>query len=112
MIKETNMAKKSKELIQLLFPEYQIKACVDERGFIAKNQQRTNYAQKSAQTFGRGNVQQQTAPASAQLQRGAGINTATATDNMISTRAIVFFCRPPNVKPSIFFNPVTSASTC
>ena len=73
------MAKKSKELIQLLFPEYQIKACVDERGFIAKNQQRTNYAQKSAQTFGRGNVQQQTAPASAQLQRGAGINTATAT---------------------------------
>lgn len=73
------MAKKSKELIQLLFPEYQIKACVDERGFIAKNQQSTNYAQKSAQTFGRGNVQQQTAPASAQLQRGAGINTATST---------------------------------
>ena len=73
------MAKKSKELIQLLFPEYQIKACVDERGFIAKNQQGTNYAQKSAQTFGRGNVQQQTAPGSAQLQRGAGINTATST---------------------------------
>ena len=58
------MAKKSKELIQLLFPEYQIKACVDERGFIAKKQQSTNYAQKSTQTFNKGNVQQQSAPAS------------------------------------------------
>ena len=79
------MAKKSKELIQLLFPEYQIKACVDERGFIAKNQQSTNYAQKSTQTINRGNIQQQNAPASTPLQRGAGTNTATATPVMLPT---------------------------
>jgi len=30
------MAKKSEELLQLLFPEYQIRACVKECGFIAK----------------------------------------------------------------------------
>ena len=71
------MAKKSKELIQLLFPEYQIKACVDERGFIAKKQQSTNYAQKSTQTFNKGNVQQQSAPASAPLQQVSRTSTSS-----------------------------------
>lgn len=32
------MINKTKELLQFLFPEYQIKACVDERGFIAKRE--------------------------------------------------------------------------
>jgi SpoVK/Ycf46/Vps4 family AAA+-type ATPase len=71
------MAKKSKEIIQLLFPEYQIKACVDERGFIAKKQQSTNYAQKSTQTFNKGNVQQQSAPASAPLQQVSRTSTSS-----------------------------------
>ena len=71
------MAKKSKELIQLLFPEYQIKACVDERGFIAKKQQSTNYAQKSTQTFNKGNVQQQSAPALAPLQQVSRTSTSS-----------------------------------
>lgn len=73
------MVKKSKELIQLLFPEYQIKACVDERGFIAKSQQRTNHAQQSSQTFNRGNVSQQTAPTSTPIQQAAGTMVATTS---------------------------------
>ena len=31
---------------------------------------------------------------------------------MIITRAIIFFCRPPNVKPNIFFNPIPSVRNC
>ena len=72
------MAKKSKELMQLLFPEYQIKACVDERGFIAKKTQSTNYAQRSSQTFNKGNVQQQSAPVSAPLQQVSRTSTSSA----------------------------------
>lgn len=33
------MAKDVKEILKILFPEYQIKACIDERGFIAKKQE-------------------------------------------------------------------------
>ena len=32
------MARDVKEILKILFPEYQIKACIDERGFIAKKQ--------------------------------------------------------------------------
>lgn len=56
------MAKDVKEVLKVLFPEYQIKACVDERGFIAKNQTATGMAGARQQTFTQGNVQQQTAP--------------------------------------------------
>ena len=51
-----------KEIMKFLFPEYQIKACVDERGFISKNQQGNNYAKTLKQNINQGNVQQQTAP--------------------------------------------------
>jgi hypothetical protein len=50
---------------------------VDERGFIAKKQQSTNYAQKSTQTFNKGNVQQQSAPASAPLQQVSRTSTSS-----------------------------------
>ncbi len=55
---------KSKELLKLLFPEYQIKACVSERGFIEKKQQpTTNYAKASAaQVHMSDNTQQISAP--------------------------------------------------
>lgn len=43
------MTNKTKELLQFLFPEYQIKACVNERGFIAKGEKSNNYAKLSSQ---------------------------------------------------------------
>ena len=61
------MANKSKELLKFLFPEYQIKACVDERGFIAKSEKK-NYASSTSQVHTQGTVQQQTAPVMQPIQ--------------------------------------------
>lgn len=55
------MTNKAKELLKFLFPEYQIKACVDERGFIAKSEKK-NYASATPQVHTQGTMQQQTAP--------------------------------------------------
>lgn len=71
------MGKKSNEILKLLFPEYQIKACVDERGFIVKKQPQRDYAQKSSQPFVTGHVQQQTAPSSAATYQTSGTTAAT-----------------------------------
>ncbi len=38
------MSKDIKGILQFLFPEYQIKACIDERGFIAKSNKSKNFA--------------------------------------------------------------------
>lgn len=56
------MTNKTKELLQFLFPEYQIKACVDERGFIAKSKKQMNYANATTQVYSQGRTQQQSAP--------------------------------------------------
>lgn len=56
------MTNKTKELLQFLFPEYQIKACVDERGFIARSEKKKNYANSTSQVYSQGSMQQQTAP--------------------------------------------------
>lgn len=56
------MTNKIKELLHFLFPEYQIKACVDERGFIAKSQKQTNYTDATPQVYSQGHTQQQSAP--------------------------------------------------
>lgn len=50
-----------KEILKILFPEYQIKACIDERGLIAKNKSERNHA-ASGRNISRGNVQMQAAP--------------------------------------------------
>lgn len=62
------MTGKAKELLEFLFPEYQIKANVDERGFIVKSQQKSNYTQASLQTYTSGNIQQQTTPTASAAQ--------------------------------------------
>lgn len=56
------MVKDVKEVLKVLFPEYQIKACVEERGFIAKKQPSNNVVSFTQQTYSQGAVQQQTAP--------------------------------------------------
>lgn len=56
------MTNKTKELLQFLFPEYQIKACVDERGFIAKSEKKKNYINSTSQVYLQGSMQQQSAP--------------------------------------------------
>lgn len=75
------MTKDVKEVLKILFPEYQIKASVDERGFIAKKQLSNNVVSASQQTYSQGAVQQQTAP----MQRvtpaqGAGSRIAKLSD--------------------------------
>lgn len=56
------MTNKTKELLKFLFPEYQIKACVDERGFIVKSEKKKNYANSASQVYLQGSMQQQSAP--------------------------------------------------
>ena len=56
------MADKTKELLKFLFPEYQIKACVDERGFIRKKKSGYNHSINQSQTHPHGNIQQHTEP--------------------------------------------------
>ena len=56
------MVKNIKELLKFLFPEYQIKACVDERGFLAKSRSKSNLIQHQSQSYTQGNVMQQAAP--------------------------------------------------
>jgi len=71
------MAKDVKEVLKILFPEYQIKASVDERGFIAKKQMSNNAVSASQQTYLQGAVQQQTAPIQRVMPaQGAGSQTA------------------------------------
>lgn len=62
------MTNKTKELLQFLFPEYQIKACVDERGFIAKGEKK-NYVNSTSQIYSQGNTQQQSAPVTQPVQK-------------------------------------------
>lgn len=50
------MTNKTKELLQFLFPEYQIKACVDERGFIAKSEKKKNYINSTSQVYLQGSM--------------------------------------------------------
>lgn len=63
------MTNKTKELLQFLFPEYQIKACVDERGFIAKGEKKKNYVNSTSQIYSQGNTQQQSAPITQPVQK-------------------------------------------
>ncbi len=65
------MTNKTKELLQFLFPEYQIKACVDERGFIAKNEKQKNYANATSQAYSQGRTQQQSAPVAQPVQNAS-----------------------------------------
>lgn len=58
------MAKDFSEIIKLIFPEYQIKEAINERGFIAKKQDNVNYAKTQEQTVRQNNFVQQTAPIS------------------------------------------------
>ena len=58
------MTGKTKEIFEFLFPEYQIKANVDERGFIAQSQPVSDVRQTAAQTYSAGSTQQQSAPIS------------------------------------------------
>ena len=74
------MAKKVKDILKLLFPEYQIKACVDERGFIAKSQQERDFAQRTSQVYTQGEVRQQATQASSQpIQRIASAPNVSQT---------------------------------
>lgn len=50
-----------KDILKFLFPEYQIKACVDERGFIAQSRPERNAAQQAPQGYTQGTILQQTA---------------------------------------------------
>lgn len=76
------MAKDAKDILKFLFPEYQIKACVDECGFIAKSKPERNFAQRTPQVYTQGAVQQQTAPTSSQqIQRMASADLQTAKAN-------------------------------
>lgn len=62
------MAKKAEELLQLLFPEYQIKVCVEERGFITKKNESKNHVQSTVQVYSTEDVQQKSAPAYTTVQ--------------------------------------------
>ncbi len=59
-----------KDILKFLFPEYQIKACVEERGFIAESQPNINLAQQTTQVYTQENIQQQAAPTSLQTMQG------------------------------------------
>ncbi len=70
----------AKDILKFLFPEYQIKACVDERGFIAKRQSEGNFAQQTSQVYTQGAAQQQAVPASSQpIQRVTSAPVASQT---------------------------------
>lgn len=62
------MSKDPKEILKILFPEYQIKACINEHGFIAKGQPKQNITQNVEQSTSRGGVQQQKSSSSIQQQ--------------------------------------------
>ena len=72
------MTGKSKEIFEFLFPEYQIKANVDERGFIAKSQPKPDVRQTASQAYSTGSVQQQSAPVSQVNQPMQSVLTAPA----------------------------------
>ena len=74
------MTNKAKELLKFLFPEYQIKACVDERGFIAKSEKR-NYASVTSQVHTQGTMQQQTAPVMQTVQTSPQQTARTPVKN-------------------------------
>ncbi len=59
------MAREFTELLKILFPEYQIKESVDERGFIAKKQENINYA----------NTQRQAVRQNGSIQQPVGVNS-------------------------------------
>lgn len=80
------MKKDIKEIIKFLFPEYQIKACVDERGFIAQSAKAKKYANGMSQTYESNNIQQQVAsapnvPAAVQLQQVVADSTVKSAPN-------------------------------
>ena len=62
------MAKDFSEILKLIFPEYQIKEAINERGFIAKKQDNVNYAKTQGQTVRQNNFVQQTAPINTPIQ--------------------------------------------
>ena len=74
------MTNKAKELLKFLFPEYQIKACVDERGFIAKSEKK-NYASATPQVHTQGTMQQQTAPVMQTVQTSPQQTARTPVKN-------------------------------
>ena len=101
------MAKDVKEVLKVLFPEYQIKACVDERGFIAKKQPTNNVATGSQQTYSQGNVQQQSDPmqkvmssqgtTSQKVKLSNKPYTPMKEDQKVVTKASEVFDNLPNV---------------
>ena len=60
------MAREFTELLKILFPEYQIKESVDERGFIAKKQEKINYA----------DTQRQAVRQNGSIQQSVGVNSS------------------------------------
>ena len=62
------MAKDFSEILKLIFPEYQIKDAINERGFIAKKQENVNYVKTQEQAVRQNNFAQQTAPVNTPIQ--------------------------------------------
>lgn len=62
------------EVLRFLFPEYQIKASIDERGFFAKRQKGSRMAQSPSQVHRAGNAGQQIAPTAAAAERPAPLS--------------------------------------
>ncbi|QNU65894.1 AAA family ATPase [Ruminiclostridium herbifermentans] len=107
------MAKDIKSIIRFLFPEYQIKACVDERGFIAKSNKTKNYVTSNNQTYASQGAQNQASsyekmqvhggvsfqqPLSQIQQSKAQSNTFTSTkdENKVASKASEVFDELPN----------------
>lgn len=77
------MEKDIKEILKFLFPEYQIKACLDEKGFIAKSNSLPNYTTSVNQSFVAQGAQQQVQVNSANC--GNKVQTAPLQQENIST---------------------------
>lgn len=77
------MTNKVKKLLQFIFPEYQIKACVDERGFIAKSEKKNDAtsATSISQVHTQRTVQQQTAPVMQPVQTSVQQTARTPVKN-------------------------------
>lgn len=89
-----------KDILKFLFPEYQIKACVEERGFIAKSQPNINLAQQTTQVYIQENIQQQAVPASMQTMQGA----ESATSRYARTGKNIFTPAKENTKSTFKAN--------
>ena len=58
------MKNKIKKILKLLFPEYQIRECIKERGFIEISPKKKNFVKKNYKTYSYENIQQMTSDTS------------------------------------------------